>query len=203
MRALLISTFTALFLSGTTFAQSPIFLSTSDGTPHEDLMHVMQIQGIHMTKVKINGDELAGKNYKINLKDFSNGKLVATHLIFDSNKDELFKFKEKEFGFNVLIKRMTPTTMRVDFRFSGFSVTKNLEVKNNHTDFLLKSFQKNLDGIAIDMNKPNHFLALMMPYQLPNQATRYADVANANIKPEDLGNSFPIPRYFLVEIEIN
>ena len=194
----------ALILSiSSAFSQSSIKLSTSEGANNEDLMHVMQIQDIQLSKVRLNGTDLIGKNFQIYLRDYSKGKLSKSHLIFDSKEDGVFTIKEKEFGFSVLAKKITPTKIRIDFRFVGFAISKMLDVKKEHQDFVLKNFQDNLDGINIPLHTNTSFLALLMPYQLPNKSMRYIDVALTDLKPEEFGRTFNVPRYFLLDIKID
>ena len=47
------------------------------------------------------------------------------------------------------------------------------------------------------------FLALLMPYQLPNKSMRYIDAALTDLKPEEFGRTFNVPRYFLLDIKID
>lgn len=184
-------------------AQSSIKLSTSEETNNEDLTYVMQLQDIQFSKIRLNGTDLIGKNFQIFLRDYSQGKLIKSHLIFDSKEEGLFTIKEKEFGFSVLTKKIAPTKMRIDFRFIGFSVTKILDIKKEHQDFVLKNFQNNLDGIEIPLHANISFLALLMPYQLPNKSMRYIDAALTDLKPEEFGRTFNVPRYFLLDIKID
>jgi hypothetical protein len=194
----------ALILSiSNAFAQTSIKLSTSNGANNEDLMHVMQLQDIQLSKIRLNATDLIGKNFQISLRDYSKGKLIKSHLIFDSKEDGVFTMKEKEFGFSVLAKKISLTKMRIDFRFIGFSVTKILDIKKEHQDFVLKNFQDNLDGINIPIHTNTSFLALLMPYQLPNKSMRYIDVALTDLKPEEFGRTFNVPRYFLLDIKID
>lgn len=186
-----------------TFAQSSIKLSTSEGSNNEDLTHVMQLQDIQLSKVQLSGSDLVGKNFQLFLRDYSKGKLVKSHLIFDSKEDGVFTIKEKEFGFSVLAKKIESTKMRIDFRFVGFSVTKIVDIKKDHQDFILKNFQNNLDGIHIPLHTNKSFLALLMPYQLPNKSMRYIDAALTDLKPEEFGRTFNVPRYFLLDIKID
>lgn len=184
-------------------AQSSIKLSTSEETNNEDLTYVMQLQDIQFSKIRLNGTDLIGKNFQIFLRDYSQGKLIKSHLIFDSKEEGLFTIKEKEFGFSVLTKKIALTKMRIDFRFIGFSVTKILDIKKEHQDFVLKNFQNNLDGIEIPLHANTSFLALLMPYQLPNKSMRYIDAALTDLKPEEFGRTFNVPRYFLLDIKID
>lgn len=184
-------------------AQSTIKLSVIEGSNNEDLTHVMQLQDIQLSKIKLDGSDLIGKNFQLFLRDYSQGKLVKSHLIFDSKEDGVFTIKEKEFGFSVLAKKIAPTKMRIDFRFVGFSVTKIVDIQKEHQDFILKNFQDNLDGINIPLHTNQSFLVLLMPYQLSNKSMRYIDTALTDLKPEEFGRTFNVPQYFLLDIKID
>lgn len=185
------------------FAQTSIKLSASEGTNNDDLMHVMQLQDIQLSKIRLNGTDLIGKNFQLFLHDYSQGKLIKSHLVFDSKEEGVFTVKEKQFDFSVLVKKIAPTKMRIDFRFVGFSITKIVDVEKEQQDFVLKNFQGNLDGIDLPLHTNRSFLALLMPYQLPNKSMRYLDVALTDLKPEEFGRTFNVPRYFLMDIKID
>lgn len=188
---------------GETLQASPsnIKLNVVDGVENEDLMNVLRFQNIHLSKMKFTGTHLWGKNFKIFIRDFVNGKLIKNHEVFDSREEEFFKVKEQEFTFSVLVQRTLDNKAKFDIRFLGYGVVKEFDVSPSQRDFALKNFQGGAAEIAIPVNVRQPFLAFMMPYRAANGSTHYSDVVHSGIKPEDLGKKFGIPRYFLMDIQ--
>lgn len=180
---------------------SNLRLSITDGVENEDLMNVLRFQDIHLSKVKFTGTHLWGRNFKIFIRDFVNGKLVKNHQVFDSREEEFFKVKEQEFNFSVLVQRTLNNKAKFDIRFLGYGVVKEFELSPTQKDFALKNFQGGAPEIGFPMNASQTFLTFMMPYKAVNGSTHYCDVVQSGIKPEDLGKKFGIPRYFLMDIQ--
>lgn len=184
-------------------AQSNIKLSTSVGVENEDLMNVLRFQGISYSKVKFTGTHLWGKNFKLSIRDYTNGKLINTYEIFDSREDEFFKLKEQEFSFNVLVQRTNTGQAKFDFRFLGFGVVKEFNLPAAHKDFVLKGFQAGSTNIEFPVNQSKSILAFIMPHKTKNGSMQYNDVIGSEVKPEELGQKYKIPRYFLVDVRFD
>jgi hypothetical protein len=196
--------FASLILSSSiASAQSNIKLSTTEVVDNEDLMNVLRFQGINYSKVKFTGTHLWGKDFKISISDFVNGKLIKTHEIFDSREDEFFKLKEQEFNFNVLAQRTSAGKAKFDFRFLGFGVVKEFNLNVDHKDFVLKGFQSGKTEVDFSTNRNQSILAFMMPYKTKKGAMQYVDINGSGIKPEELGQKFKIPRYFLIDVRFD
>lgn len=184
-------------------AQSNIKLSTIDGVENEDLMNILRFQGINYHKVKFSGTHLWGKDFKIVIRDFANGKLIKTYEVFDSKEDEFFKLKEQEFNFNVLVQKTPNGKAKFDFRFLGFGIVREIALGADQKDFALKSFQAGSNEVGFPINQSQSILAFTMPYQSKGKSTQYPDLINANVPPENLGRQFKIPRYFLVDLRFD
>lgn len=184
-------------------AQSNIRLSTVEGVENEDLMNVLRFQGINYNKVKFSGTHLWGKDFKIFIRDYENGKLIKTHEIFDSKEEEFFKLKEQEFNFNVLVQGTSAGKAKFDFRFLGFGVVKEFNLGAAHKDFILKSFQAKSEELAFPVNQNHSILTFIMPYKTKAKSMQYPDVIGSGIRPEDLGRHFKIPRYFLIDVRFD
>lgn len=191
-----------LSLSSTAQAQSNIRFTSTEGVENEDLMNILRFQDIHFAKVKLNGTHLWGKNFKIFIRDFQNGKLHATHEVFDSREDEFFKAKEEELSFNVLAQRTQHQTVKIDIRFLGFGVSKEITVGAGQKDFALKSFQGAQLSLAAPIGKTFPLFSFLMPYRGKNGASYYCDVVQSGVAPEELGKKFKLPRYFLIEMQL-
>jgi hypothetical protein len=178
-----------------------IQVHSSDGVASDDLMNVLRFQGINHSKVTFTGKGLWGKDYKIFIRDFSNGKLVKTHQLFDSKEEEFFRIKEQEFSFSVLVQRLPTNKAKFLLSFIGFQLNKEIDLGVDQKDFALKSFQGSLTSAPVPINKVHSFLSFMMPYKLASGASIYCDVLQSGVAPEELGKKYSIPRYFLIDIK--
>lgn len=200
----LIALFTLLFsLANAAHAQSNIHFTSTEGVENEDLMNVLRFQDIHLAKVKLNGNHLWGKDFKIFIRDFQNGKLHASHQVFDSREDEFFKIKEEELSFSVLAQRTQHQSVKIDIRFLGFGISKEIAVSADQKDFALKSFQGAQQSLTAPIGKTFPLLSFLMPYRGKNGASYYCDVVQSGVAPEELGKKFKLPRYFLIEMQLD
>lgn len=189
-----------LSLSFTAQAQSNIRFTSTEGVENEDLMNVLRFQDIHLAKVKLNGNHLWGKNFKIFIRDFQNGKLRASHEVFDSREDDFFKIKEEEFSFSVLAQRTQKQTVKIDVRFLGFGISREFAVGVTQKDFALKSFQGAQQSLAAPIGKTFPLFSFLMPYRDKKGASYYCDVVQSGVAPEELGKKYGLARYFLIEM---
>lgn len=189
--------------SSDVYAQSTIKLSTNETLDNEDLMNVLRFQGIAMSKVKFTGTKLWGKDFKISIRDYANGKLIKSYELFDSKEDDFFKIKEQEFSFSVLAQSTSSGSAKIDLRFPGFGIVKEFKLAANHKDFALKSFQEGTADIDFQVGESKSILTFVMPYKTKNGSTHYPDLLQAEIKPEDLGKKLNIPRYFLIDLRFD
>ena len=190
----------ALTQTSNAYAQSNIMLTATDVVEHEDLMHVLRFQEINVAKLQFTGTDLLGKNFKIVIRDYVNGKLTKTDKIFDSHEDEHFKIKEKEFSFGVLVQRTISNKVKFSFNFLGFRAIREYTVAPEHKDFALKFFQHTKTEVSVPLNSAKTLMTFMLPYKSKNGVSIFSDILQTNIKPDSLGLQHPIPRYFLVDI---
>lgn len=203
MKKLLLLLSLLLSLSSTAQAQSNIRFTSTEGVENEDLMNVLRFQDIHFAKVKLNGNHLWGKNFKIFIRDFQNGKLHASHEVFDSREDDFFKIKEEEFSFSVLAQRTQKQTVKIDVRFLGFGISREFPVSAGQKDFALKSFQGAQQSLAAPIGKTFPLFSFLMPYRDKKGASYYCDVVQSGVAPDELGKKFGLARYFLIEMQFD
>lgn len=183
--------------------KSEIRFSSVSQIDNEDLMNLYRFQDVQIAKVKFSGKGLWGKNFKLYVQEFIEGKPQKRQQIFDSKEDEFFKIKEQEFSFNVLAQRTLQNKVRLDFRFLGFGFSRQFPVKAEQQDFILKSAQDGEEEPEVDVSKEFNFLSFIMPYKGKQGTLRYSEFDPLKIRPEAMGKKFGIPRYFLMQIEFN
>lgn len=166
-------------------------------------MNVLRFQNIQFAKASLNGNHLWGKEFKIFIRDFQHGKLHASYEVFNSREDEFFKVKEEQLSFSVLAQRTPHQTVKIDIRFLGFGISKEFAVSADQKDFALKSFQSAPHSLALPIGKSVPFFGFFMPYRDKSGASYYGDVVQPGVAPEELGKKFNLPRYFLIDMQLD
>lgn len=190
------------FLGHQIFGQSNATIETKDGLDFNDLQHILYFEGISNQKFNIKSDSLKGKNYQIIIKEFKQGKLSKTNIVFDSKEDEYFRIKTDSLSFAVLTKMTDFNYFKIQFQFNGFSSERKYTVQPSEKDkFALKSFFGSKTQLPINLNGINYFLAYMMPYVRPDKSEAYCEVAQSGVPPEKLYYKYKIPHYFLIAIK--
>lgn len=197
---------TLIFLSlSNLFAQSDIRMRAEYGSENQDLMSILQFEEINSEKLIFTGNDLKNKDFQISLKKFVNGNSDKEEIVFDSKESEYFKIKSNKFIFRFLSKITFDSKAKLEFQFNGFSKAVSYEVEKTNGDFrrkfALKDFLGDKPDISIPLNKNIYILAFMMPYVRKDGSASYCEVAQSEVKPEELGKKFNIPTYFLIDIK--
>jgi hypothetical protein len=194
---------TAIFLSVVVAAraQSDIKMRVAYGTDNDDLMSFLYFENIGLAKMMFSGSALKNKDFQISIKKVVNGKPQPAEIVFDSKEDEYFRIKSDKFGFRVLTKVTAENTAKFYFQFSGFSKEKAYKLASNQKEFALKSFLGSQPEFSVPLNKSSYILTYMMPYKKKDGSKTYCEVAQSGVNPENLGNIYPIPVYFLIDIK--
>ena len=201
MKNLSLLLFVSVLFVSSIVAQSDIKMRAQYGSDNPDLMSVLYFENVGLSKMTFSGNDLQGKDYQISLKEFVNGKLTKTEVIFDSKEDAYFKIKDDKFGFRVLTKITTENTAKFSFQFNGFMKEKEYKVRAGQKEFALKSFLGSQPELSIPLNANTYILTYMMPYVKKDGSKQYCEVAQSGVNPEDLGTKYAIPTYFLIDIK--
>ena len=191
-----------LFFSiGEIASQETPFISITSGTESDEMRDLMAFQKIDYESVKIKGAGLAGKNYKITLKEFSNGKLVKSETIFDSSRDNFFRIKSDSLKFKVLTQVDATNHFNLMLNFGRFSISERYLVPPHPpSDYVLKNFLGGKDNMPIQLDADNYIFAYMTPFLHGDGSASYCEVAQSGVNPEKLFDKFKIPHYYLLEM---
>ncbi len=201
MKNLLLLLLASFLLVSDTFAQSDIKMRTEFGSENVDLQSLLYFENIGLEKMTFSGNDLKDKDFKISIKEFVRGKLSKTEVVFDSKEDAYFKIKSDKFIFRVLTKVTSDNLVKFDFQFNGFSKQKAYKVAINQKEFALKDFRGGKPELSIPLNTDTYILTYMMPYLKKDGSSRYCEVAQSDVNPEDFGTKYAIPTYFLIAIK--
>jgi hypothetical protein len=180
---------------------SDIKMRSEYGSDNPDLLSVLQFEDIGLSKMIFTGKDLTDKDFQITVKEFTNGKLAKQEVVFDSKEAEQFKIKSDKFMFKILTKTTAAHTAKFDFQFNGFSTGREYKIGENFKGFAQKDFIGSRKEIAIPLNADTYILTYMMPFAGKDGSTSYCKVAQSGINPEEFGNKYAIPTYFLIDIK--
>lgn len=198
---LLFLTIILLAVSGI-YAQSEIKMRVDRDYDSPDVLSILRFENIGFEKAVFAGGNLKNKHFIISIKEFTGGKLAKQEVAFDSRElGDFAKIKDESLSFRLLTKRTAENTARFQFQFDRFSVMKEYKIGENHRDFALKDFLGNNLETTIPLNASAYIFAFMMPYEKKDGSKAYCEVAQSGINPEDFGNKFAIPTYFLIDIK--
>lgn len=192
----------ALISFGSIIAQQKeIQLQTNYGSDNKEVHQLLRFQNIDVIDLKFTGEDLKGKNYRILVKEFSNGVLAKTDTIVSSKADDyLTPIDSTTFQFKFFVKTQLDNKVKMESQFSRFSNTKLYNIKPNEDKYALHDFVKS-GKLIIEKNKPTYIMGYFLPYLDKETGwKKYCDVAGSKHNPEDWGTVFKIPNYFLVEI---
>lgn len=182
-------------------AQSTALLTLEAGAKDPELQTILYFEGISYEKLLFKSPALVGKNYQIILKEYVNGALTKTDVVFDSSEDDYFRVKDDKLAFAVVSKVTASSEFKLSVQFSGFSAGRTYRVDPRQKDkFTLKSFFVKQTQVSLAPDAKNYLLAFMTPYVKPDKSEAYCEVAQSGIDPEHLYDTYKIPHYFLVGV---
>ncbi|WP_412986046.1 hypothetical protein [Pontimicrobium sp. IMCC45349] len=201
MRIFLLLTITLLTITNIG-AQGVIQLKTDYGSDNNELHELMRFQGIEKITLSFEGESLKGKDYAFIVKEFTNGRLEQTDTIIASSKsDYISKIDTNTFKVDVMIKTRLDSTIKLYAKFNRFSVNKIYDVEKPKDAYALHDFLGANQSLEIKDNTPTYVLGYFLPYIDKETGWKmYCEVSGSNYAPEDWGEQFNIPNYFLVEV---
>lgn len=203
MRNLLLILVFVLVLTASAFAQSNIKLKHKYGAENGELQSVLYFEDIQLERLMFTGSDLKNKDYQIFIKKFVNGNAAQTEMIFDSKELASFKIADEQLALRVYAKVTSDNTVKfsIESNVYGYRANREYKIAPEQKAFALKNFLGAKPEQAISLKDNNHLLAFMMPYAKKDGSTTYCEVVQSDVTPEELGEKFPIPLYFLIDIK--
>lgn len=182
--------------------QKEILLHTSYGSDNKAIHDVLRFEGIEIIDLEFTGNSLKGTDYRILVKEFTNGRLANTDTIVSTKSDDYLKpIDTSAFDFKFIAKTQLNNKIKMLTMFDGFHNTKLFDIKATNDQYALHDFLTESKPMAIEVGDPTYILGYFLPY-LDNATgwKKYCEVAGSEHSPEDWGKVFDIPNYFLIEI---
>ncbi|MEM6514904.1 MAG: hypothetical protein AAF688_01885 [Bacteroidota bacterium] len=183
--------------------ESNLKLSTQYGSDNKELHDLLRFQDIEVMKLEFKGKDLVNKNYRIILKEFSNGSVSKSDTIIDTGEYEyLSSIQDSVFKFKYFVETKSSNNIKMDFLMERFSTERVYNIRASEDKYALHDFLGANPSIPIKLNEPNIIMGYFLPYLDKETGwKKYCEVSDSAFKREEWGRVFDIPNYFLIEIE--
>ena len=203
----LILILTLIFGSLISQAQEKFELKADYDFPKESKdLQMNYFQGIEKLKFSLNENDkksLNGKNYRLIIKEYQNGKLFNELVVLDTEKERLPKI-DTTFQFSLITQNIL-NYEKIGFFFPRFLNKKIFDVKSEFKDgdFSLRKINVSTDGIEFELKKPFQIALITPPNRDPSKGNLgYCEVSQGGIEIESWYAKYKIPQFFLIYMEI-
>ena len=186
----------------TNYSQKNVKMISEHGSKNNEINSLMLFQNIGTEKLTFESNELIGKFYEVNLKEYKKGKLIKTTKLFDYSGDEYLKIDTTytSFKFFNKIEDDKLTVFIQSPKMYGEKKIFKLE-KGKSEDYLLKDFQGAKKFINVSSNEEFPILTIITPSQEEETKGSYCDVAQSEVATENFWEKFEIPHYFVISMK--
>lgn len=167
-----------------------------------EIRDILSFEGIDYEKINFSGKELKGKSYHLTVKEIWNGKVVSDTTVIDSRTLGIKQFEtlnDTILNMRVISKRTNENKLKLTFKFSRFSVTREYAAIDSD-DYALRNL---VDESQLDIgyNKKFYFLAYILPYEREDGSKSWCEVGTSGDEIEKWGEKFGIEHYLLFEMK--
>lgn len=173
------------------------------GVENQELLDLFQFQNISIEKFTFQGDEIKNKSYQIFIKEFKDGKLTNTTVLFNGTQNEYLKIKYTQLKFKIF-SELSEENLKIQLRAETYgSRIQNFKLYGKSEDYIMRDFFNEKNAMEYPINEEFAILAIITPTLHKDGSASYCEVVQADIKPEKLGEHFKIPHYFLVTMKFH
>jgi hypothetical protein len=192
---------TLLIITNFVFAQNTIKVTNNYGSENREIQDLIDFENIYIEKLNFESEIIKGKSFKISLEEYKSGKLTNTSILFDGSKSDYFKIDSDKESLKFFF-RMTDGKLKTYIRGQKFGSKKSyFKLLNDSDQYALKDFFGSKSELNLDINKKHAIFAIITPTIHKDGSGSYCEVAQSNIEPENFGEHFKIPHYFIITIE--
>lgn len=148
-----------------------------------------------------NSEKLIGKNFKITLRKYKNGKIEIEKIVINTKGEGLPTIK-KDFKFSLITQQIL-NNEKIAFFFPGFFNKQIFEVNKKFKDgtMLLREVTGGDEKINFEIGKETQIALITPPNDNPDKGNLgYCEVSKGNIDVEKWYEKYRISEFFLIYI---
>lgn len=190
-----------LFLVQLNYSQKTVKMTTEYGAKNKELQEILSFENIGLETLNFESIEIKGKYYEINIKEFKNGKLVKTKVLFEGNDSEYFIIDSTFTSFKFFTK-MENNKLKTFLKGNRFGSRQEFfDLEDGNGKYVLKDFQGSKKFLNVPLNEEFPILAIITATKHKDGSGSYCEVAQSEIAPEKFGEKFSIPHYFIISMK--
>lgn len=146
-----------------------------------------------------NSEKLIGKNFKITLRKYKNGKIEIEKIVINTKVEGLPTIK-KDFKFSLITQQIL-NNEKIAFFFPGFFNKQIFEVNKKFIDgtMLLREVTGGDEKINFEIGKETQIALITPPNDNPDKGNLgYCEVSKGNIDVEKWYEKYKISEFFLI-----
>jgi hypothetical protein len=150
-----------------------------------------------------NSEKLIGKNFKITLRKYKNGKIEIEKIVINTKGEGLPTIK-KDFKFSLITQQIL-NNEKIAFFFPGFFNKQIFEVNKKFKDgtMLLREVTGGDEKINFEIGKETQIALITPPNDNPNKGNLgYCEVSKGNIDVVKWYDKYKISEFFLIYLII-
>ena len=181
--------------------ESIIEVRIDNSLESEEMQTLFEFENINQSEFSFKGESIKGKFYVIRMKEFLNGELIKTETLFDERGNEYFRVDTTETSFKLLTK-VEQNDIKVWIRGNGFGSKQSyFPTTKDNGRYVAKDFFGGQKVLKENSKEAFEIMSIITPNRNEDGSGSYCRVAQSEIDPEEFGNVFNIPHYYLIEIE--
>ena len=166
-----------------------------------EMQTLFDFENINQSEFIFKGESINGKFYVVRMKEFLNGELINTETLFDERGTEYFRIDTTETSFKLLTK-IGKNDIKVWIRGNGFGGKQSyFPTTQGNGRYVAKDFFGGQKVLKENSKESFEIMSIITPNRNEDGSGSYCRVAQSEIDPEEFGNVFNIPHYYLIEIE--
>lgn len=190
--------FAILIVTQFNYSQKTVKMVAEYGAKNPELQDVLNFENIGIETLSFESEQIKGKYYNINIKEYKNSKLISTKSLFDGSDSEYFIIDSTYTSFKFFTK-MENYKLKTSIISNSFSTQQDFfELEKGNGEYVLKDFQGLKKFLNVPINEEFPILAIITPTKLKDGSGSYCEVAQSDIAPEKFGEKFNIPHYFII-----
>ncbi|RMG25799.1 MAG: hypothetical protein D6730_10225 [Bacteroidetes bacterium] len=175
------------------FGQETVTTTVKYGVENKELQDVFRFQNIFVEKFEFGSPQIMGKYYRVFIKEFKNGKLTSSKVLFDGTETDLFKINLPTFSFKIFTQT-SKNNLRVQLMHRNYgSAKQDFELTESSAEYVPKDFFGANIAVENPLNEEFPLLAIITPTKHEDGSASYCEVVQSEIKAEELGKHFNIP----------